>query len=59
MNAADVIAHINQRLGTSYKIAGRYEAGESGVALKVIDDASNRYVLKVGGGSEFRPERGA
>jgi hypothetical protein len=28
MHATEVIAHINRRFGTSYKIAGRYQAGE-------------------------------
>jgi hypothetical protein len=59
MNASDVIARINQRLGTGYRIVGRYAAGESGVASQVIDDHSNRYVLKFGAGSEFRGENAA
>jgi len=59
MNASDIIAHINRNLGTSYKIVGRYAAGESGLASQVVDPASNRYVLKLGEGHEFRPEHAA
>lgn len=59
MNASDVIAHINQRLGATYKLVGRYAAGESGVASQVVDEYSNRYVLKLGTGSEFRAENAA
>ncbi len=59
MDASDIIAHINQRFGTTYKLVGPYASGESGVASKVIDAASNRYVLKFGAGSEFRPEHAA
>ena len=59
MTSQDVIAHVNQSLGTSYKIVGRYDAGESGVASQVIDDSSNRYVLKFDEGNEFRSEHAA
>ena len=59
MNASEVIAHINLQLGSSYKFVGRYAHGESHVASQVIDDASNRYVLKIGAGHEFRPEHAA
>jgi aminoglycoside phosphotransferase (APT) family kinase protein len=59
VNASDVIAHINQRLGKSYRIVGDYAAGESGTASRVIDDLENRYVLKIGEGSEFRAENAA
>lgn len=59
MNSQDVIAQINQSLGASYKIAGRYAAGESGVASKVMDEDANRYVLKFGAGHEFRPKYAA
>jgi len=48
MNAADVLAHINERRGTSYKIVGRYRQGESGTASRVADAADNRFVLKFG-----------
>ena len=59
MNASDIIAHINQRLGTSYKTIGRYAAGEGGGATQIIDDDQNRYVLKFSARHEFRPEHAA
>ncbi len=59
MNASDVIAHLNQDRGTSYKIVGRYASGEGGVASQVVDDDADRYVLKLGEGHEFRPEPAA
>jgi hypothetical protein len=59
VNASDIIAHINQRLGKSYRIVGDYAAGESGTASRVIDDLENRFVLKIGQGSEFRAENAA
>lgn len=58
MEAEEVIAYINDRHGTAYKIAGRYQGGESGVVFKVVDPRGDRYVLKFGvAGSTFRPER--
>jgi hypothetical protein len=59
MNAADILAHINERRGTSYKIVGRYGQGESGIASQVVDEHGNRYVLKLGAGGEFRAESAA
>lgn len=59
MDATEVIAHINQERGTSYKIVGRYGLGESGVASRVVDDAGNLFVLKIGAGDEFRAESAA
>ena len=59
MNATDIIAHINADRATSYRIVGRYGAGESGTASKVIDESLNRYVLKFGAGGEFRAENAA
>jgi hypothetical protein len=64
MNASEAISAINQRLGTSYKIVGRYGQGESGAisqiadaVSKVIDEAGNRYVLKIGKLLDFNPKR--
>ena len=59
MNIAGVLAHINQVRGTSYRLIGAYNQGESGTASQVIDADTNRYVLKIGAGSEFRAERAA
>jgi hypothetical protein len=63
MNASEAISAINQRLGTSYKIVGRYGEGESGAVSqiadavsKVTDEAGNRYVLKIGKLLDFNPE---
>jgi hypothetical protein len=64
MNATEAISAINQRLGTSYKIVGRYSQGESGAVSqiadavsKVTDQAGNRYVLKIGKLLDFIPRR--
>ena len=58
MEAEQVIAHINESQGTAYKIAGRYQGGESGSVFKVVDQSGDRYVLKFGvPGSAFSPER--
>jgi aminoglycoside phosphotransferase (APT) family kinase protein len=59
MNPTDLIAQINQGRGTSYRIVGSYDVGESGAASKVIDSEANRYVLKVGARDEFRAENAA
>jgi hypothetical protein len=59
MNAAAVLAHINQQRGAGYRIVGKYREGESGAASQVADAAGNRYVLKVSAGGEFRAENAA
>lgn len=59
MDAAEIVAHINNDRRTSYRMVGRYAAGESGTAMQLIDKASNRYVLKYGSGHEFRAENAA
>ena len=59
MKAEDIIAHLNRLLGRDYKIVGPYGRGESGVATKVVDEHSNRHVLKFGAGAEFRAENAA
>ena len=48
MNADQILAHINAERGTSYRLVGRYAQGDSGAARKVVDDAGNRYALKLG-----------
>jgi aminoglycoside phosphotransferase (APT) family kinase protein len=59
MNPSAIVAHLNERLATSYRIVGQYAAGESGAALQIIDEHSNRYVLKTGSGGDFRAENAA
>lgn len=51
---AAIIAVINSRHGTHFRVLDARAGGESGAAHRVADDADIEYLLKFGAGEEFR-----
>ena len=46
MDAAELLANINQRHGTSLVLAGRYGSGEQG-AFKIVDEADRAHDIQI------------
>jgi hypothetical protein len=54
MDPAAIVASINDRHGTHFRLGRPMGGGESGCTHSILDDEGFEYILKWGEGSEFR-----